>query len=331
MVTFLDGTTAMGSTNLTDSGTAALSVLMLVAGRHAISARYEGNGNLQGSASAPLQVMVQGALTSTTTTLSASSEAASAGRSLTFTAKVTAAGGNVSPTGTVTFADGRVIIGSSSLAAGVAMWSTSSLPAGNHRIVAQYEGDALAAGSSSVPLNITVNAPGSQDGLTLGSTTVTVAAGDTVSLPVVMKTASGLAKAVTLSCSGLPEEASCSYLPGAAAANGSTGTATLRIATAAPRDCGSTAPYGSPTKSAAVPVAESVLAGVILLVAPRRRRALKPLLVMICAVGAISGMSGCGMGNCTDLGTRPGTYTIMVTGSAGGAQVSQKVKLVVTP
>lgn len=48
LVTFLDGTTAMGSTNLTDSGTAALSVLMLVAGDHVITARYEGNGKLSG-------------------------------------------------------------------------------------------------------------------------------------------------------------------------------------------------------------------------------------------------------------------------------------------
>jgi hypothetical protein len=73
------------------------------------------------------------------------------------------------------------------------------------------------------------------------------------------------------------------------------------------------------------------LAGVLLLLAPRRRSAMKGLLVVLCAVGAMSVMSGCGTGNCTDLGTRPGTYTITVTGSAGGAQISQKVKLVVTP
>lgn len=39
----------------------------------------------------------------------------------------------------------------------------------------------------------------------------------------------------------------------------------------------------------------------------------------------------CGTGTCTDLGTRPGTYTITVTGSVGGTVVSQKVKLVVAP
>lgn len=325
MVTFLDGATAMGSTGLTESGTAALSVLMLVAGDHAITARYEGNGNLQGSTSAPLQVKVQGALAATTTTLATSTEAVSAGRSVTFTAKVTAPGGKVLPTGAVKFADGGVVVGSAPMSAGAAVWSTSSLAAGSHSIVAQYAGDAMTAGSLSAPVNVVVNAAGSQDGLTLGTTTITVAAGDSVSVPVAMKMTSGMAKAVSLSCSGLPEEASCSYEPGAAAANGA-GTATLRIATAAPRDCGSATPYGAPVKSAAVP-----LAAVLLLLAPRRRRALKGLLVVLCAAGAMSAMSGCGTGNCTDLGTMPGTYTITVTGSAGGAQISQKVKLVVTP
>jgi hypothetical protein len=330
VVTFLDGTTAMGSTSLTESGTAALSVLMLVAGDHAITARYEGSGNLQGSTSAALQVKVQGALAATQTTLSANTGAVTAGEGVTFTARVSAAGGKIAPTGAVTFADGGVVVGSAPMSGGTAVWSTSSLAAGSHSIVAQYTGDAMTAGSVSAPVNMVVNAQGSQDGLTLGTTTVTVAAGDTVSVPVAIKMASGMAKAVSLSCSGLPEEASCLYLPGSAAANGS-GTATLSIATAAPRDCGSATPYGAPVKSAAVPMGGSALAGVLLLFAPRRRKAMKGLLVMVCALGAISVMSGCGTGNCTDLGTRPGTYMITVSGTASGAQVSQKVKLVVTP
>jgi hypothetical protein len=327
VVTFLDGTTAMGSTNLTESGTAALSVLMLVAGDHAITARYEGNGNLQISTSAPVQVKVQGALTATTTIISASTSAPALGQGVTFTAKVTAAGGKIAPSGAVMFADGDLIVGSAAMVAGTATWSVSSLSVGNHSIVARYAGDAVTAGSVSAPVTIVVSAQQeSQDGLTLGSTTITVAAGDTVSVPVVMKMGSGMAKSVSLSCSGLPEEASCSYLPGSEAAATGQGTATLRISTSAPRDCGSATPYGAPLKSAAVP-----LAAFLLLVTPHRRRTLRGMLAVLCAVGTISMMSGCGTGNCTDLGTRPGTYTIIVTGRTGGAQVSQKVKLVVTP
>jgi hypothetical protein len=230
----------------------------------------------------------------------------------------------------VTFADDGVVVGSAAVNAGTAVWSTSSLSAGSHSIVAQYGGDALTGGSVSVPVSVAVNAQGSQDGFALGSTTITVAAGDTVSVPVAMQMGSGTAKAVSLSCSGLPEEASCSFVAGSAAASGQ-GTATLRISTSAPRDCGSSTPYGDPAKSAGVPVGGPVLAGVLLLLAPLRRRAMKSLVAVLFAVVAMSAISGCGTGNCTDLGTRPGTYMITVTGSAGGAQVSQKVKLVVTP
>jgi hypothetical protein len=64
---------------------------------------------------------------------------------------------------------------------------------------------------------------------------------------------------------------------------------------------------------------------------PGRRRVVKSLLAAVCAVTAMGAMTGCGLGNCTDLGTRPGSYTITVTASAGGSAVSQRVKLVVKP
>jgi hypothetical protein len=48
---------------------------------------------------------------------------------------------------------------------------------------------------------------------------------------------------------------------------------------------------------------------------PGRRRWLRALLVVIVAAGATQ-ITGCG--NCTDLGTRPNTYTIQVTGTAAG-------------
>lgn len=47
-----------------------------------------------------------------------------------------------SATGVVTFLDGATVLGTSVLAGGVAMYSTSALPIGDHAIVARYEGDA---------------------------------------------------------------------------------------------------------------------------------------------------------------------------------------------
>ncbi|WP_157467251.1 hypothetical protein [Edaphobacter aggregans] len=74
-----------------------------------------------------------------------------------------------------------------------------------------------------------------------------------------------------------------------------------------------------------------MLAGLLVVLVPGRRRVVRSLLAVVCAATAMGAMTGCVTGNCTDLGTRPGTYAIAVTGSAGGAVVSQKVKLVVTP
>jgi hypothetical protein len=329
MVTFLDGTASMGSTMLSGSGTASLSVLMLVPGDHAITARYSGDVNSLGSTSTVLHEMVQGTLAATTTTLSASANPVVAGANVSFTAKVAAAGGKAA-TGTVTFVEGGATLGSASVSAGAASWSTSALSVGSHNIVAHYAGDAMTAGSVSPALSVVVNqqqsGQGPGTGLTIGTGTVTVAAGDTAVIPVVVNMGSGLAKAVSLSCSGLPEEASCSYVSGSSGAASGASAATLRISTSAPRDCGSSTPYGAPAKSALVPVA-----GLLLLLVPGRRRAVRGLLGVVCSVAMMGTMTGCGTGTCTDLGTRPGTYTITVTGSVGGAQVSQKVKLVVTP
>ena len=328
-VTFMDGGTVMGSSPLNASGTGMLSVLMLVGGDHPVTAVYVGNGNSASSTSAVLHEMVQGTLSTTTTTLTGSANPVLAGQSVTLTAKVAAAGGKATPTGTVTFAEGSTVLGSATVNAGAAAWSTSALMAGSHSLVASYAGDGMTAASSSAVLNEVVQTQTSEGspGMTIGLETVTVAAGDTVSIPVVMNMGSGMGKATTmsLSCSGLPEESTCSFVPGSSGAAAGTGTSTLRIATSAPRDCGSSTPYGVPEKSAVLPVTG------LLLALAGRRRTLKGLLALFFAVTMVSGMTGCGTGNCTDLGTRPGTYTITVVGSAGGAQVSQKVKLVVTP
>ncbi len=247
-VTFLDGTVAMGSTTLNGSGTAALSVLTLVAGDHAVTAVYAGNGNSLGSTSAVLHETVQGTLAATTTTLAASANPVDCGRECDLDGE----GGGVRvkavPSGKVSFVDGGAVLGSAVVSAGAAAWSTSGLSVGSHSIVAQYAGDGTTAGSVSAALTVVVNqqqaGQGPPAGLTIDAGTITVAAGDTVSVPVVVNGGSGAAKAVSLSCSGLPEEASCSYVSGSSGAAAGAGTATLRIATSAPRDCGSSTPYG---------------------------------------------------------------------------------------
>jgi len=46
----------------------------------------------------------------------------------------------------------------------------------------------------------------------------------------------------------------------------------------------------------------------------RRRRGTRGLLIALVAICGMGALTGCG--TCTDLGTRPGTYTIKVIGTA---------------
>jgi probable HAF family extracellular repeat protein len=91
---------------------------------------------------------------STTTALVTSSNPASFGQLVTFTATVT---GN-SPTGTVQFLDGATSLGTPVvLTAGVTALSTSSLAVGPHSITAVYSGDASNPGSTSAGLSETIS------------------------------------------------------------------------------------------------------------------------------------------------------------------------------
>jgi alpha-tubulin suppressor-like RCC1 family protein/Tol biopolymer transport system component len=95
---------------------------------------------------------------STTTALTSSVNPSVYGQSLTFTAMVNAVTGTGIPTGTVTFQDGVVAIGSGTLdSSGHARFSTSVLSIGSHSIAAVYSGDANYSGSTSAILVQTVN------------------------------------------------------------------------------------------------------------------------------------------------------------------------------
>jgi hypothetical protein len=71
-----------------------------------------------------------------------------------------------------------------------------------------------------------------------------------------------------------------------------------------------------------------VAAFLVLFIPGKRRRALKGLIVALIALCGITTLSGCGA--CTDLGTKPGNYTIRVIGSSGASVVTTKVQVTVT-
>ena len=137
-VTFLDGTNPLGTQTLAN-GQAALSTSALTAGSHSITAAYSGDTNFAAATSAAL---TQSVLSGATVTLTSSLNPASPGTSVTFTAAVSAAApATGTPTGTVTFLDGKPTLGSQALTNGTATFSTSTLKAGSDSITASYSGD----------------------------------------------------------------------------------------------------------------------------------------------------------------------------------------------
>jgi hypothetical protein len=107
-----------------------------------------------GIPSAAVSVTV-GTLKSSATTLGSSLNPSAGGQAVTFTATVTGSGG--APTGTVTFLDGVMRIGTGTLnGSGIATFSTSSLIVGAHSITATYGGDSNFTSSTSTASTQTV-------------------------------------------------------------------------------------------------------------------------------------------------------------------------------
>ena len=141
-VTFLDNGSPVGSGSLNGSGVATFSTSSLSLGSHPITTSYGGDSNFNGST---------GTLTGTNQVVNKANPSVAVtsslnpsvfGQSVTLTATVTAAApGSGTPTGTVTFLDGGVSIGTGTLSSGVATLAISSLTVGNHTISATYGGD----------------------------------------------------------------------------------------------------------------------------------------------------------------------------------------------
>jgi len=264
-------------------------------------------------------------LTSTSITLQSSANPSNLNQAVTFTATVTGSGGV--PTGTVTLDDGSTALaGPVPLSDGVAKLAVSTLAAGSHSITAVYSGDANFAASTSAAVTQEV-APNFAFA-TPSPTSASVTAGGSVSFTISMSGQNGFNGAVSLSCTkGLPSGATCQFSPQSImpAAN-----STLTITTT------------GPSGALALPVSKhqpSVFYGTWLLpmavffsagglVSLRRR------LGQVCIVLAIAiVLVGCGGGSSNSSegsgGTPSGSYTVIITGTAGALTQTTSVTLTV--
>jgi hypothetical protein len=155
-VQFLDAGTPISPSIPLSNGSAQFSTSALALGSHSITARYTGDNQHNASVSPAFVQTVSKGNTSVGVSLTAGSNPAIFGDSLTFTATVAPA----SATGTVTFFDGaNAISGELPLAGGWASLTISGLPIGTHSITAQYSGDDGLNPSTSAPFLQTVNSP----------------------------------------------------------------------------------------------------------------------------------------------------------------------------
>jgi hypothetical protein len=151
LVTFYDGTTPLNSVALA-GGVATYTTSSLAVRTHLIKAIYAGDATFLTSTGGITQVVIR---YPTTTTLGSSLNPTNYGQSVTLTAKVTSAG--PAPTGTVTFRNGSVILGTQTLnGSGIATLTTAKIPVGADSLTAAYNGDASNGKSVSAAITQTV-------------------------------------------------------------------------------------------------------------------------------------------------------------------------------
>jgi len=300
-VTFYDGTTELGAETLS-SGVAAYTTSALTVGSHTIKAVYGGDASHE-SASASLVQVVEALLTASNV-LTCSPNPAAYGATVTCTATLT--GSSTTPTGTVTFYDGSTVLGTATLSAGVATYSTSSLSVGSHTMTAVYAGTAPYAASTS---NAVVEVITSSFSLSIAPASRSVYTGEAATYTVTVTPDSGFTLDVSLTCSGVPANTTCSLAP--TTVTGGSGTAKLVIQTSAPSQATASAVRPGDSR---LPFA---LAGLFLLLLPRRIRKWSKWLVLPIAACLLGfAMSGCGSSGTLSGGTPVGTYSITVTGTA---------------
>ena len=204
------------------------------------------------------------------------------------------------------------------------------------------------AGAQTGTLTITDNAPtspqvvslggaGSDFGLAVAPSTVTVAAGNSANLTVTVNPLFGYNAQVTLACSGLPAAATCTASPSTLTPSGvGSVTSTLTISTTRRS---SVPPGGQPRpRGPGLPLRPEVwlmsalaLFGLWSLVARKNRlqwATVALALTMLLLVG-LAACGGGGTGYVDPTGTPAGTYKVTVSGSSGGLTHSATVTLTV--
>lgn len=262
----------------------------------------------------------------TVTALASSANPTNQGTNVTFTATVTSASGV--PTGTVDFFNGTTLISSGTLnASGVVTTSISSLLAGSYTITANYSGATNFAVSSGTVTQVI--STGTYSVAATPSSQFIRGPGTTV-YAVTVSSAQGFIGPVTLSCSGLPADATCTFgTPSANLKIGDTLSTTMTVVTTQADAKMHLPSLGFPagkTPNSVSPIAFAAVfpfgLGAFFAGMSRRRRGVKAgikasrspkirlLMALLCTAGIIS------LAGCSCFTSIYQTYTIPITATS---------------
>ncbi|WP_162601551.1 Ig-like domain repeat protein [Occallatibacter savannae] len=189
-ISFLSGSTSLGTGTLDNTGTATFSTSSLAANTYSLTASYGGDGNYSPSASSAQMLVVSPY--STTTTLTVSPTTASVGQTIAFTAKVKASSGSAVPTGTITFLNGTKQLAAVAVdSSGSATYTSSTLAAGSYSITAAYSGDANDASSTSSAATLVISVPAVGTTTSLAASASTVVSGANITFTATVSPVSG--------------------------------------------------------------------------------------------------------------------------------------------
>ncbi len=279
--------------------------------------------------------------TNLNTTLAYSGGPSASGDSITFTATYTGLSFGFAPTGMVTFLSGSTSLGTGTLAAAadgsgnyVASANSTSLPANGATVTAQYSGDTHYAADTTT---ITFKTLAPSYTISANPASLTIKQGSSGSIAFSLTPINGFNQAVSFSCDSttLPKGVTCSFVPASVTPNGGTVvTTTLTVQTTGAASAAlnrRTGPY-----SDWLPRGGAVLALVLFGIPRVRRRSWVGGAALVLFTLCLTGMLGCGGSRSASAGTPsaaatpPGSYSIQVTSSAGGAIDAQPVAVSLT-
>ncbi|WP_263382548.1 Ig-like domain repeat protein [Granulicella arctica] len=329
VVTFNDGGTSIGQATLNANGVASITVSSLLVGQHGLIASYAGDTQNLGSSSPAFNQTV--ILRPSTDVLTSSATSLNGGQQITMIS-VVGWTGSIVPTGTVTFQSAGTTLGAAAIDASGVATLTINPQTGLTSVSSTYSGDSVFATSSSAVISLTVGQP-PQFTLAASSTALTMQSLQHGTVVLTAASVKGFSDKLALGCLGLPVAATCTFTSDwmMLAADGSN-SVNVVVDTGSPLTAGSVANTAkNDTHSSTMIALCGLPAGAFLCLLfwkGRRLRNFGGLLLMLCALGAAVGLSGCG--SITTNGTPAGTYHFQITASATGSGVIQAVNMTLT-